>query len=242
MNMPESAIEASQSERLYSNWAVYRATQGRTGQRIDGDKILGWLDSLGAHGAYLEGAYNLRGFRGDCELMLWLTASDATKIQSALGDFAGLVHGQFEPHWSGMGVHRPAEFSRDHVPAYLSAAGHRSRGWICVYPFNRSYEWYLLPAEERKALLAEHGRAGQKYAQVASNTVAAFGLGDYEWLLALEADELTDLVDVLRDMRYTNARRHVRDEVPFFTGRLFDLPRINEYFLMPENKNGAQIA
>ena len=35
----------------------------------------------------------------------------------------------------------------------------------------------------------------------------------------MESDELTDLVDMMRDLRATDARRHVRDELPFYTGR-----------------------
>ena len=88
-----------------------------------------------------------------------------------------------------------------------------------MYPFVRSYEWYLLPDEDRSKMLAEHGRKGAAFRGVLANTVASFALGDYEWILPLEADELTDLVDVMRDLRYTEARRHVREEVPLFTGR-----------------------
>ena len=51
-----------------------------------------------------------------------------------------------------------------------------------------------------------------------ANTVAAFALGDYEWILAFEADELHRIVDLMRDLRATEARRHVREEVPFYTG------------------------
>jgi chlorite dismutase len=83
----------------------------------------------------------------------------------------------------------------------------------------RSYEWYLLPEDERSRMLAEHGRKGASFRSVIANTVASFGLGDYEWILPLESDELVDLVDVMRDLRQTDARRHVREEVPFFTGR-----------------------
>jgi chlorite dismutase len=60
---------------------------------------------------------------------------------------------------------------------------------------------------------------GREYPQVISNTVSAFALGDYEWLLALEAPQLHDLVDLMRHLRYSQARRHVRLEVPFYTGR-----------------------
>ena len=69
-------------------------------------------------------------------------------------------------------------------------------------------------------MLAEHGRKGSSYPQVQTNTVASFALGDYEWLLALEADDPLDLVDLMRHLRATRARLHVREELPFFTGRM----------------------
>ena len=121
------------------------------------------------------------------------------------------------PTWNVLGVHRDAEFNRAHVPGFLR--GIEPREWLCLYPFVRSYEWYLLPESERAQMLAEHGRKGAAFRGVLANTVASFGLGDYEWVLPLEADELTDLVDMMRELRYTEARRHVREEVPFYTGR-----------------------
>ena len=71
-------------------------------------------------------------------------------------------------------------------------------------------------------MLVEHGMMGREYDQVLSNTVAAFALGDYEWLLALEADELHDTVDLMRHLRASGARMHVREEIPFFSGRRVD--------------------
>jgi chlorite dismutase len=116
-----------------------------------------------------------------------------------------------------MALHRPAEFNKSHLPAFL--AGEPARPYICVYPFVRSYEWYLLPDEERRGMLAEHGRMARGYPDVRANTVASFALGDYEWMLAFEADELHRIVDLMRDLRASSARRHVREEVPFYTGR-----------------------
>lgn len=68
-------------------------------------------------------------------------------------------------------------------------------------------------------MLAEHGQMARGYPDVRANTVASFALGDYEWLLAFEADELHRIVDLMRDLRPSRARLHVREEVPFFTGR-----------------------
>src|SRR5256885_1636621 len=116
-----------------------------------------------------------------------------------------------------MAVHRPAEFNKSHVPAFL--AEEEARAYVCVYPFVRSYDWYLLPDEKRRALLAEHGKMARGYPDVRANTVSAFALGDYEWILAFEGDELDRIVDLMRDLRASRARRHVREEVPVYTGR-----------------------
>jgi chlorite dismutase len=67
-------------------------------------------------------------------------------------------------------------------------------------------------------MLADHGMAARSYKDVRANTVPAFALGDYEWILAFEAAELHRIVDLMRDLRATEARLHVREEIPFFTG------------------------
>src|SRR5699024_300658 len=102
------------------------------------------------------------------------------------------------------------------VPAFLS--GEEPRAYLCVYPFVRSYEWYVLDEGERRDMLREHGLAARDYADVRANTIASFALGDYEWLLAFEADELHRIVDLMRELRNTRARLHVREEIPFYTG------------------------
>ena len=71
-------------------------------------------------------------------------------------------------------------------------------------------------------MLAEHGKMARDYPDVRANTVASFALGDYEWILAFEADELHRIVDLMRDLRALRARRHVREEIPFYTGARAD--------------------
>ena len=83
----------------------------------------------------------------------------------------------------------------------------------------RSHDWYLLPPQQRAEMLAEHGRMARAFPHVRANTVSAFALGDYEWLLAFEADELRPIVDLMRHLRAAEARRHTRHELPFLTGR-----------------------
>ena len=124
------------------------------------------------------------------------------------------------PHWSNAALHRPAEFNKSHLPSFIM--GEEPGRWIAVYPFVRSYDWYLLKPEDRRRILAEHGQAGRDYPDVRANTVPSFALGDYEWILAFEGPELDRIVDLMWKMRYTEARLHVREEIPFHTGRRVD--------------------
>lgn len=176
------------------------------------------IATLEASGVVTRGLYDVSGMRADADIMLWLHGSDPAGLQQALRDLRRTaLLSPLELVWSAMGVHRDAEFNKSHVPGFLR--GIEPKGWLCLYPFVRSYEWYLLPEEERSAMLAQHGRAGAAFTSVTANTVSAFALGDWEWLLPLESDDLIDLVDMMRDLRNTDARRHVRDELPFYTGR-----------------------
>ncbi len=173
---------------------------------------------LADHDVTLRGMYDVSGLRADGAIMLWLHGPRLEDLQLALRELRSTtLLADTTLTWSAAGVHRAAEFNRSHVPGFLR--GERARDWLTVYPFVRSYEWYLLPEEDRSQMLREHGIAGSKFKGVVANTVAAFALGDYEWLLPMEADDVTDLVDMMRDLRYTQARLHVRDELPFYTGR-----------------------
>lgn len=178
-----------------------------------------------ADGVVLRGVYDVSGLRADADLMVWLHGERAEDLQSEIRRLRRSAElAPLEGTWAVMGVHRPAEFSADHLPAYMRDT--EPARWLTVYPFVRSYDWYLLPSEERRAMLGEHGRMGRGFPSVLSNTVASFALGDYEWLLGLEADELTDLVDLMRALRAAEARRHVREEVPFFTGRRIEVDEV----------------
>ncbi len=204
----------------YAMWSVFScealsAPGGQRGALVD--EVEAVLAELGAKDLVVRGWYDVGGMRADADLMVWWHAPSVETVQSAYHQLRRTALGRsLRPVWSVVGLHRPAEFNKGHVPAFM--AGEAARGYICLYPFVRSYDWYLLPDDERRALLVEHGMAARGYPDVRANTVSAFALGDYEWVLAFEADELHRIVDLMRDLRATDARRHVREEIPFYTG------------------------
>ena len=209
----------------YALWAVLRRDPARPVTAAD--ELSGEIAAVEAAGVTIRGWYDVSSLRADADLMVWLHGPDPQQLQWALRELRrnGMLS-HLLPTWNVLGVHRDAEFSANHLPSFMR--GRPPEKWITVYPFVRSYDWYLLPDDERRAMLGDHGRKGAQFPQVLANTVASFALGDYEWILALEAPELVDLVDLMRPLRQTEARRHVREEVPFYTGRRIEVSEIFE--------------
>ena len=210
----------------YTLWAVLRR-DGAVPAGGDSTSLSAAVAAVEAAGVTVRGFYDVSSLRADADLMIWLHGGAPETLQWALRELrrSALLR-TLLPTWNAMGVHVDAEFSASHRPAFMGDKD--PEAWLTVYPFVRSYEWYILPDEERRAMLADHGRKGGAYPQVLANTVASFALGDYEWILALEAPQLVDLVDLMRHLRQTEARRHVREEVPFYTGRRISVAEIAE--------------
>jgi peroxiredoxin len=206
----------------YTMWSVFRVTD-RVGLEASGlgnaaNEVTELTEQAAGKGIVTRGCYDIQGLRADADYMFWWVAPTSEDLQDMYVRFRRTRLGRCsEPVWSAMALHRPAEFNKSHIPAFL--AEEEPRAYVSVYPFVRSYEWYLLDPAERRRLLAEHGMMAREYPDVRANTVASFSLNDYEWILAFEADELYRIVDLMRHLRGAEARVHTRVEIPFYTGR-----------------------
>jgi chlorite dismutase len=230
----EPADDSIEQPDGFTLWAVLRRDPLRpfaldeSGAARAVSELASAVEGVEVEGVSIRGFYDASGFKADADIMIWLHGPVAEQLQASLRSLRRTeLLRDLLPSWNAMGVHRGAEFNKAHIPAFLR--GIEPRDWLVVYPFVRSYEWYLLPDAERSRMLAEHGRKGAAYRSVLANTVAAFALGDYEWLLPMESDTLVDLVDMMRALRSADARRHVREEVPFYTGRripVTDIPEV----------------
>lgn len=183
------------------------------------------VTEIEAAGVEIRGTYATTLFRADCDVLFWLLADSTLKLDAAARAIRTSGLGPaLSPYWNAVGVHQQAEFNRAHIPAFV--AGEPAGDFICLYPFVRSLEWYLLEDEERREMLAEHGMLARDYKDVRANTVSTFGLSDYEWLLAFEATEPVRIVQLMRELRAAKARLHTREELPFINGVRRPLPEI----------------
>ncbi|MDO4928549.1 MAG: chlorite dismutase family protein [Corynebacterium sp.] len=213
------------SIQRYCQFATFRAIPGALGTERSAivaqtQEFFANLEAAGK--VTVRGIYDISGINANADFMIWFIAEEFEDIQAAYQAFRReTVLGQAsEAYWTGSSLHRPSEFNKSHLPSFIM--GEEPNPWITVYPFVRSYEWYVMDPKERRRILAEHGMNARDFPDVRANTTSAFALGDYEWMLAFEAPELHRIVDLMHKMRYTEARLHVREETPFFTGRRVD--------------------
>jgi hydrogen peroxide-dependent heme synthase len=207
------------SETVYAYYPVFRwpRTSEHAGpseeEVFEAEQLFKeWADRV-----ELRGVYSTVGFRAEDDLMMWWVARSPGDVQELMRSFRRtVIGGRLIQTAAFLGLVRPAEFTPDHAPAFLK--DEPARRHLCVYPFVRTPEWYLLPSEQRAALLREHGEIGRQYPEVLANTTSAFGLNDWEWILAFESDQLDRIVDCIRKLREAEARRYTKVETPFVTG------------------------
>ena len=206
-------------ETIYACYPVFRADPDRLTSidRAVAAKETSVLIEDFAGRVETRGVYSTSGFTARADLMFWWVARSADDIQDILTAFRHSQLGRALEHTEVfLGLVRPAEFAPDHLPSFV--AGKDPLKYLCVYPFVRTPGWYLLDPSERAKLLREHGEAARTFSDVQANTTMAFGLGDWEWILAFEAASPDRIVELIRHLRATEARRYTKVEIPFVTG------------------------
>ena len=125
----------------YTAWSVFRATAPlpADGRATCAQEVEELYAELAEKDVVVRGSYEVSGLRADADLMIWWHAETAEALQDAYSRFRKTALGRAcAPVWSSMALHRPAEFNKSHIPAYL--AGEPAKAWAAVYPFVRSYE------------------------------------------------------------------------------------------------------
>ena len=208
-------------QTTYAYYPVFR----RWGEGVHEASAVEWEVVFKEHAddVSVRGFYSAEGFRPDADLMMWWVSDSPDAIQDLLIAIRRTELGsRLELTHAFLGAVRPSEFNPEHRPAFLRDQDPKK--YLCVYPFVRTTGWYLLPPAERARLLREHGELGREFPDVLPNTTSAFGLNDWEWILAFEADRLERIVDCIRRLRDAPARRYTKEEVPFVIGIRKELP------------------
>ncbi|HEX2222423.1 MAG TPA: chlorite dismutase family protein [Candidatus Limnocylindria bacterium] len=182
------------------------------------------LDAFCREAAEVEGRvvqhpYSTIGLRTEGDLLLWRMADRLEDLEETAASLLRTGIGRWlTPSISMIGLTRPSQYVRRPTSQEQSLfAGERSR-YLVVYPFVKSVDWYLAPAEERQEVMRGHMRVGHRYPQVRQLLAYSFGLDDQEFIVAYETDDLVAFQDLVRELRETESRRATVRDTPIVTG------------------------
>jgi len=164
-------------------------------------------------------SYSTIGLRAEGDLLLWRMADDLEAVEETAADLLSAGIGSWMmPAVSMIGLTRPSQYVRRPTAQEQSLfSGERSR-YLIVYPFVKSTEWYLTPADERQQVMKGHMRVGHRYPQVRQLLAYSFGLDDQEFIVAYETEDLVAFQDLVRELRETESRRSTMRDTPIITG------------------------
>jgi chlorite dismutase len=166
-------------------------------------------------------AYSLMGLKARTEMMIWSIGPELPPLQEYHSRLLGTpLGGYLETPYSYLGLGRRSEYVGEHAHGGEGSESRRrpfDLPYLFVYPFVKRREWYSLPFEERRRIMGEHFRIGHKYPKVRIHTGYSFGIDDAEFILSFEAASPSEFLDLVSDLRPTEASRYTLLETPIFT-------------------------
>ena len=166
--------------------------------------------------------YSLVGTRGDVDFMLWIVADDLAPVQEFVSELLATGLGRhLDVPYSFLAMTRRSKYLGSHKhpgqeggPEEAQAKDSR---YAFVYPLVKKREWYKVPFVERQRIMAEHFKIGHKYPSIKINTGYSFGLDDQEFVLAFEGDDPAEFLDLVEELRSSDASKYTERETPIFT-------------------------
>jgi chlorite dismutase len=184
--------------------------------------------ALIAETAAIDGAvlrtYSLAGTRGDTDFMVWLVSDNLDHLHTfaarlnatRMGAYLDTPYHYFSMTKRSMYVDRHEhEGGEGRSNRLVIVPG--GRRYLFVYPFVKTRAWYRLSKEDRQRQMSEHIAMGHKYPTVKINTTYSFGLDDQEFVVAFETDHVADFLDLVQEMRESEASTHTVRDTPSFT-------------------------
>jgi chlorite dismutase len=174
-------------------------------------------------------SYSLVGIRGDADIMLWTISKELEAFQDLTSQLLASRLGEFlEIPYSYLAMSKQSEYLGRHHHEGQEASTHfpSDSKYLFVYPFVKKREWYFLPHEERRLMMAQHFKIGHKYPTVKIHTGYSFGLDDQEFVLAFETDKPADFSELVMELRSSEASRYTAIETPLFTCIAMDINEI----------------
>ncbi|MGH7607436.1 MAG: chlorite dismutase family protein, partial [Gemmatimonadales bacterium] len=172
------------------------------------------------HGRLLLRPYGLVGIRGDCDFLLWQVAEDLdalVELQTALNRTDLGAYLAIPYSYLAMTRRSIYEFPAEPQHEQRLVIQPSAAKYLFVYPFIKTRAWYSLPRPERQRMMDEHVRVGRTYPTIRLNTTYSYGLDDQEFIVAFEGDSPAEFLDLVMELRESEASSYTLRDTPTFT-------------------------
>jgi len=175
--------------------------------------------------------YSTVGLKSTTDFMLWRIGYDLDPFQQMVADINKSILGRYlDIPVSYFSMTKHSQYVDEHV--HEGQEGRRlrivpgRRPYLFVYPFVKTRDWYLLPMAERQRIMNEHIAIGHKYPRVKINTTYSFGLDDQDFVVAFEAEQPAEFLDLVQDLRETESSKYTVRDTPMYTCRRSSIEEI----------------
>jgi chlorite dismutase len=232
------ATTPQRSARQHIRFAFYRVVpewrrRSATDRAADREEVAALVREIGDRDGVLIRPYSLVGTRGDADFMLWLVSERLDDLHEFSARLNRTRMAQFlETPYSYFSMTKRSMYVDKHQHPNQEGRSNRlvisptGRRYLFVYPFVKTRAWYRLSQEERQRQMSEHIATGHRYPGVKINTTYSFGLDDQEFVVAFESDSVADFLDLVQEMRESEASTHTVRDVPSFTCIAMDVDEV----------------
>ncbi len=161
-----------------------------------------------------------KSIRHDNDIIFWASSDmplSLEKLKEGLNKIFG-IYGKTVYSMFSLYEHSPYVGKDNNLEDTLKF---EPKKYFVAYPMSKDREWYLINYEERKKILAGHigtARGDKESPGIISYTTYSFGLGDQEFVVLYEMDDLAAWSHVTEKLREVMARKWIINEAPIFVG------------------------
>jgi chlorite dismutase len=239
-------MEAEKTGRQVVKYTFYKLDTPvflRLPEQKQRDAKLDFIDTVrGFNRRMLLRSYSLVGLRRDVDFLLWTAAEDVLAFQqletairnTALGPFLTVSRSFLSGTKRSLyDISLPEDKGKAEERIRIEPSDQK---YLFVYPFIKTRAWYALSPEQRQEMITEHIRIGRKYPDIRLNTTYSYGIDDQEFVVAFEGDDPHDFVDLVNDLRFTEASMHTLSDTPMHIALAMSLPEVMDSI------GGAQVS
>ncbi|MBH9966753.1 hydrogen peroxide-dependent heme synthase [[Bacillus] enclensis] len=202
-----------------------------------------FLDKLNTTQAAKEGSHALYTIVGQkADFMMMILRPTMEELNELENEFNKLKIAEFTiPTFSyvsvvELGNYMPTEgdpyenpYVQERIYPILPKAKH-----VCFYPMDKRRQgndnWYMLPMEDRRAMMKSHGMIGRQYAgKVKQIITGSVGFDDYEWGVTLFADDVLQFKKLVYEMRFDEVSARYGEFGAFYVGNLLEEDGIEKF-------------